>query len=259
MARLTDEERAILQRAQQIRLERGGASLEELLLAESESISRDVEAWMEDANRTIVVDQATSPHMRQMAAERSEGVITGGMESAQTEPYIPKAPEAPPLPDTQALPDTSRLGPALKIFRTEEAKRLGVPIPTQAYTGDAGFDLRLCAEESLVIPPHQRAMVPTGLGFEIPDGWYGLVCNRTSGGKRGLIPIAQVVDSNFTGSLPLCLQNTNHNIPIEIQPLERCAQIVFMPHWRLPLVEIEQEDIKVTERGSGKFGSSGKM
>jgi deoxyuridine 5'-triphosphate nucleotidohydrolase len=150
-------------------------------------------------------------------------------------------------------------GPAgLRVFLTPEAVAAGLEAPRRAYDDDAGFDLRLLATEPLVIPPHQHRPVPTGVGFDIPTGWYGLICNRTSGGKRGLLPLAQVVDANFTGSLTLTLHNTNADAPIELQPGERVAQIVFMPTWPGSIARIEPDLVKHTERGAKAYGSSGK-
>jgi len=146
----------------------------------------------------------------------------------------------------------------LRFFMSPEAKRAGIAPPERAYQDDAGFDLRLLASEPLVIAPHSRVQVPTGVGFEIPSGWYGLVCNRTSGGKRGLVPLAQVVDASYTGFLNLTLHNTNDKDEIIIEPGERCAQIVFMPTWNTEVVECEPHEVKNTDRGSGAYGSSGK-
>ena len=102
-------------------------------------------------------------------------------------------------------------------------------------------------------------MIYTGTGFEIPEGWWGHIRARTSMGKRGLIPAAQVVDSNFTGILTLCLVNVS-NERINLEPMERLAQIVFIPHMDLSSVErIEMGDVKKTERGDGNFGSSGRI
>lgn len=147
----------------------------------------------------------------------------------------------------------------LKFYLTEEAVKAGLIPPARAYKDDAGYDLRLLASEPLVIPPHERRPIPTGVGFEIPSGWYGLICNRTSGGKRGLVPLAQVVDASYTGVLTLTLHNTNDSESITLDPGERVAQIVMMPTWFGDLTQIEPGEIKKTDRGAGAYGSSGKF
>ena len=154
--------------------------------------------------------------------------------------------------------EVNKKNPILRFYLTPEAVSAGIKPPTRAYTDDAGYDLRLLASEPLLIPPHERRPVPTGVGFEIPSGWYGLICNRTSGGKRGLVPLAQVVDASYTGGLTLTLHNTNDSETLSLEPGERVAQIVFMPTWAGSLSQIEPSEIKTTDRGSGAYGSSGK-
>ena len=147
----------------------------------------------------------------------------------------------------------------LKYFLSPEAEGAFLESPKRAYADDAGYDLRLLSNEPLIIPPHERRPIPTGVGFEIPSGWYGLICNRTSGGRRGLLPLAQVVDASYTGFLTLTLHNTNDTEEIRIEPGERVAQIVFMPIWTLPIQKIQPDQVKQTDRGSGAYGSSGKI
>lgn len=159
----------------------------------------------------------------------------------------------------KALHDAAeQKNPTLRWFMSSDAKEAGLAPPKLAYNGDAGVDLRYFGSEPLEIPPGENRPIPTGIGFEIPSGWYGKISNRTSVGRRGLIPVAQVVDSNFTGILTLTLHNLNRDQVVVLEPGERCAQIVFMPHWSKEISEIAIEDVKKTDRGSGAYGSSGK-
>ena len=148
--------------------------------------------------------------------------------------------------------------PTLRYFLSAEAVEAALEPPRRAYADDAGFDLRLLSKTPIVIQPHTRYAIPTGVGFEIPSGWYGLICNRTSGGRKGLLPLAQVVDASYTGFLTLTLHNTNDEDPIVLDPGDRVAQIVFMPVWQLPLERIDHDQVKKTDRGAGAYGSSGK-
>lgn len=148
--------------------------------------------------------------------------------------------------------------PVLHFFLSPEAQAAGIEAPRRAYVDDAGFDLRLLADAPLVLRPHERKAIPTGVGFQIPSGWYGLICNRTSGGRRGLLPLGHVVDASFTGFLTLTLLNTTDSEEIVLEPRERVAQIVFMPTWVLPVTQIEPDQVKKTDRGAGKYGSSGR-
>lgn len=130
-----------------------------------------------------------------------------------------------------------------------------MPSPTRAYQDDAGFDLR--ALNSCELAPQSITQVHTGVGFEIPSGFYGLICNRTSGGLKGILPVGHVVDAGFTGEIVLILYNTNPTEAIDIKPNERIAQMVVMPIYRGELCQIEMADVKKTERGVKRLGSSG--
>lgn len=143
----------------------------------------------------------------------------------------------------------------LKYWLTDEASAANLPAPSQALPGDAGYDLR--SVRRVTIPPQTGASVATGVGFGIPEGWYGLICNRTSWGKKGLLPLAHVVDTGFTGELQLWLFNTNPTETLVLDPGQRIAQIVFMPFLALEAVRVEKDDLETTARGARGFGSTG--
>jgi len=95
------------------------------------------------------------------------------------------------------------------------------------------------------------------VGFQIPSGFYGLICNRTSGGLKGILPVGHVVDAGFTGEIVLILYNTHASETIHIAAGERIAQMVVMPIFAGELCQIEMADVKKTERGAKRLGSSG--
>jgi dUTP pyrophosphatase len=143
----------------------------------------------------------------------------------------------------------------LKYYFTAEGRKAGIEPPLRAYEDDAGVDLR--ALYSLDLLPQSIAEVPTGVGFEIPKGCYGLICNRTSGGRKGILPLGQVVDAGYTGEIILILYNTRASGAIHIEANDRIAQMVVMPIYRAELLEVEAVDIRRSERGSKRLGSSG--
>jgi len=145
--------------------------------------------------------------------------------------------------------------PVLKFYFTAEAISAGIGPPGRAYEDDAGFDLR--ALHSYDLPPQSITQVHTGVGFEIPSGFYGLICNRTSGGLKGILPVGHVVDAGYTGEIVLILYNTDPSEAIRIKANERIAQMVVMPIYRGELRQIEAADVKQAERGSKRLGSSG--
>ena len=137
-------------------------------------------------------------------------------------------------------------------------KRLdpSVELPSYAYTGDAGLDLRANAEVD--IPPLGRVLIPTGLAVAIPEGYAGFVQPRSGMAlKRGL-SIANtpgLIDAHYRGELKIIAVNLDPHEPIHIERGERIAQLVVQ---QVPAVElVEVDELDETDRGSGGFGSSG--
>lgn len=131
-----------------------------------------------------------------------------------------------------------------------------VELPRYAYAGDAGLDLRANAE--VEIPPHGRALIPTGLAIAIPEGFAGFVQPRSGMAlKRGL-SIANtpgLIDSHYRGELKVIAVNLDPEQPIVIERGERIAQLVMQAVPVVNLVEVDELD--KTDRGAGGFGSSG--
>ena len=131
-------------------------------------------------------------------------------------------------------------------------------LPCRETAGSAGFDLRACLEAPLLVEPGEWAMVPTGLGAEIPQGMAGMVFSRSGLGTKSGMVVAQgvgVIDSDYRGEIKVPLRNMGKKA-YEIQPGERVAQLVLLPVC-LPPVE-EAQALSATQRGAGGFGSTGK-
>ena len=129
-------------------------------------------------------------------------------------------------------------------------------IPSYAYSGDAGMDLR--ASESLTLQPFERALVPTGLAIALPEGYAGFVLPRSGLAiKHGITVVNTpgLIDSNYRGELKVILQNTDPHVPFTSHVGDRIAQLVVMP---VPHMSFTPVDVlSNTERGEGGFGSSG--
>lgn len=131
-----------------------------------------------------------------------------------------------------------------------------VELPSYAYSGDAGLDLR--ANADVEIAPLERVLIPTGLAIALPEGYAGFVQPRSGMAlKRGL-SIANtpgLIDAHYRGELKIIAVNLNPSRPISIQKGERIAQLVIQ---EVPVVElVEVEELDDTDRGAGGFGSSG--
>ena len=143
----------------------------------------------------------------------------------------------------------------IRYYFTPEAEKEGIAPPGKAYEDDAGIDLR--ALYACELPPQSVTEVRTGVGFEIPNGYYGLICNRTSGGKKGILPVGHVVDAGYTGELVLILYNTNPKETLHLEANERVAQMVVMPMLTSDLQRTDMDKVKKTSRGRNRLGSSG--
>ena len=137
-------------------------------------------------------------------------------------------------------------------------KRLddSVELPTYAYEGDAGLDLR--ASESVVLRPFERRLIGTGIAVAIPDGYAGFVQPRSGMAHRHGLSLANtpgLVDSHYRGELKVCAINLDPNTEIHISRGDRIAQLVIQ---RVPTVDlVEVKELDETDRGIGGFGSSG--
>lgn len=131
-----------------------------------------------------------------------------------------------------------------------------VVLPSYAYEGDAGLDLR--AAEDVLLQPFERRLISTGLSVAIPDGYAGFVQPRSGLAiKQGLsiLNTPGLVDAHYRGELKIIAINLDPNTPIQINKGDRIAQLVIQSVPNVRLVEVEELD--ATDRGSGGFGSSG--
>lgn len=127
-------------------------------------------------------------------------------------------------------------------------------IPSQAYEGDAGLDLAAC--EPAVLEPGERAIVPTGVAVEIPEGYAGFVQPRSGLAARhgvGIVNSPGLIDSGYRGEIRVVLLNTGRE-PFSVEAGMRIAQLVIAPVASVRLVEVDA--LAASERGTQGFGSS---
>lgn len=130
-------------------------------------------------------------------------------------------------------------------------------VPTKSRTTDAGYDLY--ADEDVALYPEDTKLISTGIAFAIPDGYAGLIWDRSGLGSKGIHRHAGVVDSSYRGEVKVALSNSRSSHKDNIYFInrgDRIAQILFqkVPHFEL----VETEELDDTDRGSSGFGSSGK-
>ena len=129
-------------------------------------------------------------------------------------------------------------------------------IPENAYNGDAGYDL--CSTEEITLEPFERALIPTGLAIQIPEGYAGFVLPRSGLAlKKGLslVNAPGLIDSNYRGELKAIVINLDPKNDIKIHEGDRIAQLVLMKVENVHFNEVDK--LEESERGEGGFGSSG--
>lgn len=123
----------------------------------------------------------------------------------------------------------------------------------------SGFDVRAQLDRPLLLEPGERAMVATGLSFEIPPG-YEIQSRPRSGlaAKHGIsiVNTPGTIDADYRGEVKVIL--VNHGLePFEIKDQERIAQFVLAPVVQAQFEMVEE--LSDTARGAGGFGSTGRV
>ena len=131
-----------------------------------------------------------------------------------------------------------------------------VELPSYAYDGDAGLDLR--SNEDVTLAPFERRLVGTGLAVAIPEGYAGFVQPRSGLALREGLSMANtpgLIDAHYRGELKVCAINLDPSKSIHIERGERIAQLVIQ---QVPVVSLlEVDELDETDRGTGGFGWSG--
>ncbi len=150
----------------------------------------------------------------------------------------------------------------LRVQRTENSDH-SQPLPQYETEGSAGMDLRAnfpteMQSEGIILGAGQRALVPTGLRFEIPSGYEVQIRPRSGLAlKNGVTMVNSpgTIDSDYRGEVGVILIN-HGNEPFRITHGERIAQMVFAISSRCEITETT--NLSNTSRGEGGFGSTGR-
>lgn len=131
-------------------------------------------------------------------------------------------------------------------------------MPTKAHATDAGFDL-YCTSKKIDWTKRQ-IVCHTGLAFEIPEGYVGLIFPRSSVSNKPLMMANSVgvVDSCYRGEVTakFNITDTRQSAFAHYQEGDRIAQMIIIPY---PEIEFEETDsISESDRGTGGYGSTGR-
>lgn len=137
-------------------------------------------------------------------------------------------------------------------------------IPGYAHLTDAGLDLTAVSK---TYDEYGNVVYGTGLAFEIPEGYVGLVFPRSSNHRRSLIMINSVgvIDSGYRGEVTCKFRKDfryidgctmMHDPEGEYNTGDRIAQIIIVPYPKIDF--IEADELTCSDRGNGGYGSTGK-
>lgn len=133
----------------------------------------------------------------------------------------------------------------------------GAALPTCAYSGDAGLDLR--SIQALTLQPFERAPVPCGIALALPEGHAGLIVPRSGLAVNHGVSVLNgpgLIDSGYRGEIKVVLINLDPHEPFLINVGDRIAQLVII---RTPEVTLQvTESLSRSFRNMGGFGSSGR-
>lgn len=130
-------------------------------------------------------------------------------------------------------------------------------LPSYARVGDAGMDIRAYLEAPKTLRPMERALIPTGLFLELPDGYEVQVRPRSGLALKHGITVLNTpgtIDSKYRGEVGVILMNLSEE-PFTIYPGDRIAQMVFNKFEKAILLQVNKLD-ETDDRGGG-FGHSG--
>ncbi len=142
-----------------------------------------------------------------------------------------------------------------------EIKRLshamGLPLPQYQTLGSAGMDLPAAIENTKVISPGERVLIPTGFSLALPPSIEAQIRPRSGLAFKNGVTVLNApgtIDSDYRGEISILLINHGRE-PFVINRGDRIAQMVIAQVAQPRLVEVK--NLSKTVRGEGGYGSTG--
>ena len=132
-----------------------------------------------------------------------------------------------------------------------------VAIPKYETSGSSGLDLEAYINNEIILKPGQRTLVPTGIAVAIPDDLEIQIRPRSGlAFKQGIsvLNTPGTIDSDYRGEIKVILINLGQE-NFTIKKFQRIAQMIICPIIKVTL--LEKEELPITIRGKGGFGSTG--
>lgn len=130
-------------------------------------------------------------------------------------------------------------------------------LPSYATEGSAGMDLRAFIQKDLELAPLQRALIPTGLFIELPEGFEAQIRTRSGLAYKNGISVLNspgTIDADYRGEIKVLLINLSSEKFI-VSDGERIAQMIIASHARVEWKSVEE--LPESSRGAGGFGHTG--
>lgn len=132
------------------------------------------------------------------------------------------------------------------------------PLPEYATEHSAGMDLKANLNDTIIIEPLKREIVPTGIFIELPEGFEAQIRPRSGLAAKhgvGIVNAPGTIDADYRGEIKVILVNLS-DTPFVLNPGERIAQMIIAKYERVSWNLVDK--LSESERGTGGFGSTGK-
>lgn len=131
------------------------------------------------------------------------------------------------------------------------------PLPEYSTKDSAGMDVRAMLDKPVTLRPLERALIPTGLHIQLPEGYECQIRPRSGLAlKKGITVLNTpgTIDADYRGEIKIILINLSSE-PFTIENGERICQMVIKEYVKATLTQVD--DLDDTERGAGGFGHTG--
>ena len=137
----------------------------------------------------------------------------------------------------------------IKVKRIQRNAKL----PAYSHVGDAGLDL--FSSIDLVLESGEVKPVSTGIKMAVPQGYVGLVWDKSGISLKGGHRLAGVVDSGYRGEVKVVMINLS-DTPFVVEKGMKIAQMLIQPVENVDVTEVDE--LEDSTRGEDGFGSTGK-
>ena len=130
-------------------------------------------------------------------------------------------------------------------------------LPAYETAHAAGMDLRADLENTVLLKPFERKLIPTGLHIELPEGFEAQIRPRSGLAFKHGISIVNspgTIDADYRGEIKVLLINLSNEV-FEINTGDRIAQMIVASHEKVSWQEVEV--LNETSRGAGGYGHTG--